>query len=186
MPVNFTDTPPPKRAAAKRTTPAPKATSSETVRQDREDAINGMFQLGSVLAMAFGKWADAGAINTYGPGISTETVKLADRYDSVGKGIDALAQVGPFAGVMMAVTPLLIQLAANHRIINPEQAKAMGATDPETLGQQMELQANREAIQIKRQLAEQKRAMAEEMAAMEREMGQRVDEVIIVEGERVH
>lgn len=170
MPVNFTESAPPKKTAAKRSAPAPRQASSDTLRKDREDAINGLFQLGSVVAMAFGKWADAGAINTHGPAISTETVKLADRYDSVGKGIDALAQVGPFAGLITAVTPLIIQLAANHKMISPTQGAAMGATDPAVLSQQMQIHAQREAIQIQLALAEQKRAMAEEMAAFEREM----------------
>lgn len=171
MPVNMDNTTPPKRVTTtKRTTPAPKTPSIDTIRQDREDAVNGLFQLGSVVAMAFGKWADAGAINTYGPGITTETVKLADRYDSVGKGIDALAQVGPFAGIITAVTPLIIQLAANHKMISATQAGALGATDPTVLAQQMQIQANRQAIQVQMQLAEQKRAMAEEMADFERQM----------------
>lgn len=170
MPVNFTESAPPKKTAVKRAAPTTRQASPDTVRKDREDAINGLFQLGSVAAMAFGKWADAGAINTYGPGISTETVKLADRYDSIGKGIDALAQVGPFAGLVTAVTPLIIQLAANHKMITATQAAGMGATDPAALAQQVQINAQREAIQIQLHLAEQKRAMDEEMAFYERAM----------------
>lgn len=170
MPVNYSDATPPKRTPQKRATPAPKTTSSETVRRDREDAVNGVFQLAGVIAMAFGKWADAGAINTHGPGITTETVKLADKYDSIGKSIDALAQVSPFAGLVAAVSPLLIQLAANHKMISPTQGAALGATDPESLAQQMQIQAQRQAIQLQMQIAEERRAMNEEMAAFEREM----------------
>lgn len=170
MPVNITESAPPKRTATKRATPTPKTPSADSIRQDREDAVNGLFQLGSVVAMAFGKWADAGAINTYAPAITTETVKLADRYDSVGKGIDALAQVGPFAGIITAITPLLVQLAANHKMISPTQGAALGATDPEVLAQQMQVQAQRQAIQVQTELIAQKNAMAQEMAAFEREM----------------
>lgn len=178
MPVNFTETAPPKRATTtKRTTPAPKTVTPERLQKDRVDAVNGVFQFGSVIAMAFGKWADAGAINTYGPGITTETVKIADRYDSVAKGIDALAQVGPWTGLITAVTPLIIQLAANHKMLSEHQAAVLGATNPEVLSQQMQVKANREAIRIQMEIAEEKRRMAEEMAELQREMGNLVDEV---------
>lgn len=178
MPVNITETAPPKKTAAKRSVPAPKATPPETIRKDREDAVNGVFQIGSLIAMTFGKWADAGAINTHAPGITTETVKIADKYDSLGNGIDALARVSPFAALVGVVTPLVIQLAANHKMISTQQAAALGATNPDVLAQQMQIQANREAIRIQMQIAEEKRRMAEEMADLERQMGERVDEVV--------
>lgn len=171
MPVNFTETAPPKKSTTtRRATPAKTYASPETVRQDREDAVNGVFQLAGMVCMAFGKWADAGAINTYGPGVTTETVKLADKYESVGKSIDALAQVSPFAGLIAAVTPLVIQLAANHKMISPAQAGAMGATNPDALAQQMQIQAQRQAIQVQMALQREKEAMAAEMAEFEREM----------------
>jgi hypothetical protein len=180
MPVNFTETAPPKKTAAKRTVPPSRTASPDAIRKDREDAVNGIFQIGSLIAMTFGQWADAGAINTHAPGITTETVKIADKYDSLGKGIDALAQVSPFAAIIGAVTPLVIQLAANHKMISAQQGAALGATNPEVLAQQMQIQANREAIRIQMQMAEEKRLMAEEMADLERQMGQRVDEVVTV------
>jgi len=171
MPVNFTETAPPKKTTTtRRATPAPKTISPDQIRQDREDALNGLFQLGGVVAMAFGKWADAGAINTHGPTISTETVKIADKYEAVGKSIDALAQVSPFAGLVAAVTPLIIQLAANHKMISPTQASALGATDPQVLSQQMQIEANRQAIQVQLKMAEEKRAMDAELAELQREM----------------
>lgn len=171
MPVNFTETAPPKRVSpAKRTASAPKAIPPDQIRKDREDALNGLFQLGSVIAMAFGKMADAGAINTYAPGITTETVKMADKYDSLGKSIDALAQVSPFAGLIAAVSPLIIQIAANHKLLSPTQAASLGATDPQVLGQQMQIEANRQAIRVQLQMAEEKKAMDAEMAELQREM----------------
>jgi len=171
MPVNFTETPPKRTTTVRKPTVSSKPTvSPDTVRKDREDAVNGLFQITGMVCMAFGKWADAGAINTHGPGITAETVKLADQYESVGNSIDALAKVSPFAGLIAAVTPLVIQLAANHKLISETQASAMGATNPEALSQRMQVQANREAIRIQSQLMAEKRAMAEEMAEFEREM----------------
>jgi hypothetical protein len=171
MPVNFTETAPPKKTTTtRRITPAPKVVPPDQIRKEREDALNGLFQLGSVAAMAFGKWADAGAINTHGPTISTETVKIADKYESIGKGIDALAQVSPFAGLVAAITPLIIQLAANHKMISATQAAGLGATNPDVLAQQMQIEANRQAIQIQLKMAEEKRAMDAEMAELNREM----------------
>jgi hypothetical protein len=171
MPVNFTESAPPKKAAtAKRSTPAPRQPNPDNIRKEREDALNGLFQVGGVIAMAFGKWADAGAINTHGPNITTETVKLADKYESVGKSIDALAQVSPFAGLVAAITPLVIQLAVNHKMISPTQASGLGATDPQVLAQQMQIEVNRQAIQIQLRMAEEKRLMDAELAELQREM----------------
>lgn len=170
MPVNFNDTTPPKRVTTKRTSTPAKTHSTEDLRQDRTDGLNGVWQMISVACMAFGKWADAGAINTHTPDITKETVKLADRYESIGKGLDALAQVGPLTGIATAVAPLLIQLAANHNILSPAQAGSMGATDPQVLAQQMQIKAQREAIALQRELAEMRRLANEEMAEFNKEM----------------
>lgn len=171
MPVNFNDTTPPKRVTAKRTsTPATKTVAIEDLHKEREEGLNGLFQMVSVIAMAFGGYADAGAINTHGPGLTKETVKLADKYESIGKGLDALSQVGPFTGVITAAAPLVIQLATNHKLISTAQGAQMGATDPQVLAQQMQLKAQRDAVAMQRELIELRRLANEEMAEFNKEM----------------
>lgn len=171
MPVNFNDTTPPKKVTARRsTTPAPKTIAIEDLHSQREDGLNGLFQMISVVAMAFGAWADAGAINAHGPGLTTETVKLADKYESIGKGLDALSQVGPFTGVITAGAPLIIQLCANHKILSATQSAQLGATDPQVLAQQMQLKTQREAVAMQRELIELRRQANEEMMEFNKEM----------------
>lgn len=157
--VNAPSAPPKTRASStprKSSTPPP---NPNKIRQEREDSLNGLFQVGSAILIATNQWADAGAISAHGPNVSRETAKIAERYEKVGNALDALAQVGPFTALLGAVMPMLIQIAANHGRIPAEKVAAFGIKDPRVLESEMRMEARRQAFAYQQAVAEQEHAM---------------------------
>lgn len=135
----------PPRTRQTRAPSAPRKSRDEA----RNEAVNGIFQLASFGCVVTGNYADAAAIGMHSPTISSEVVKLGAQNDQVGKAIDYLNQVGPYAGLISAVMPLVLQLLANHQRL--DASKVPGLSDPRAL-----------EARVKAQMAQQ---AAEEMAA---------------------
>lgn len=163
--VNSGTTPPPRRPAPK-TAPKPKASAPnpDKIRNEREEAVNGIFQLASAGLIMANQWADAGAINIHGPNVSRETVRLADKYEAVGNAIDALASVGPFTAIIGAVMPLVLQIAANHKRLPAEKLGALGIKDPRVLESEMRTEAQRQANAYAHAVANAEAELAAEQA----------------------
>lgn len=123
-------TPPPAKAPAKAKQPTP---TQNAKRNAREEGVNGLFQLGTMLCMMTGQHADAQAFATHGPKISPEIAKIAEDYDKVGEAIDRMVAVGPFAGLLTAVLPLALQLAVNHGKGNAAMFADFGVVSRETM-----------------------------------------------------
>lgn len=162
MPVTSINSgPPPKKTTPppKKTTPVP--TEINKIQKEREDGLNGIFQVVSAISIMMGQWADAGAYNIHGPNVSRETAALGARYEKVGSALDALSQVGPFTAILGAAMPLVLQLAANHNKLPAEKLASLGVVSPEVLESQMRMEALRQEMDMRAQMDEMKK-MSEE------------------------
>lgn len=133
-------------------TQAAKATVSSGNTYKREEAINGLFQLGGFGLIVAGQHADAGALGKYGPGIAREAAKLAETNDGVANLIDYLTEAGPYAGLVTACMPLLLQILANHKIMRAENLAGAGVVAPEAIAAEVRTQlAQQQADALKAQ-----------------------------------
>jgi hypothetical protein len=140
----------------------------KTIDELRQDALDGVLQLAQFGCLAFGNFADAGAIGVFGPPMATETVKLAKDNDKVAEKIDLLIKAGPYAGLVAAAIPFLAQLMVNHKVFKAEQFGNAGVMEPEMLETQMKTQVLHRAAQARREqmeAQEQLHRLEEEMLA---------------------
>lgn len=166
--VNAGSTPPPRTRQAA-TSKKPATPNPNKIREEREEALNGVFQMFSFGLTMANQWADAGAFAIHGPNVSRETVKLAEKYERVGSAIDALAHVGPFTAILGAVMPLALQLAANHKRIPAEKVAALGVKDPNILESEMRMEAQRQAFAYQAEVDRQRQELAEYEAWVEQQ-----------------
>jgi hypothetical protein len=132
----------------------------------RQEALNGVLQLAQFGCLAFGAYADAGAIGVFGPPMATEVVTLAKDNDKVAEKVDLLIKVGPYAGLVAAAIPFLAQLLVNHKVFKAEQFGNAGVMEPEMLETQMKTQVLHRAAEARREqmeAQEQLRKLEEEM-----------------------
>jgi hypothetical protein len=157
---------PPRKADTPNTQTAAKVQVPQTVKEQRADAVDGIFQLVGLGCIIVGQYADAGAISVHSPPISIEVAEMAEKNEGVAKAVDSLLQVGPYAGLVAVVMPLVLQLLANHKIVPAEKFANANVVKPEILESQVKTNMARQAME-----ALQAQASAEEeLAAMRREM----------------
>lgn len=165
MPVNPAK--PPERATAAKKTAA--QSRSEAVKSQnalttaRVQAINGVFQVSTLGLLARGMYADAGAIADHGPRISIELATLAESDSRIASVVDYLTSAGPYTGLVLAVLPLALQLAANHGRIDPDRAAGLGVKNPR------ELEA-----EVKRDIDKQKTDLGSDLDGLREDMDQNV------------
>lgn len=162
----MTINPPNNQPPPKRNTPPKKVVTEnpDNTRQEREDALNGLWTAATAFCMMGGQWADAGAISMHGPGISREAAALSLKYEKIGNALDALANVSPFANLLGATLPLIFQLAANHKMIPAHGVP--GIKDPGVLESQMRVEQQRMAMEFAKMAAQEKADLDAEMAKM--------------------
>lgn len=165
MAVDFsaaTVTPPPTRKGGR---PRAQAQTVTTKRHEREEGLNGLFQVVSAGLLMARQPADAAAVAEHGPNISREAAILADQNGNVAKALDYITAVGPFAALLGAAMPLVLQILANHGTIPAAALAPMGVKDPKALQAQYEADALREYLAAQ---AEQQQAL-EQLAEVQRE-----------------
>lgn len=160
------------------TIPDPKDIPKEnkTIDELRQEALSGVLQLGQFGCLAFGNFADAGAIGVFGPPMVDETVSLAKENSKVAEKVDLLIQVGPYAGLVAAAIPFLAQLFVNHKIFKAEQFANAGVVPPEILETQMKTQVLQRAAQAKREQMEAQAKLREMEEEMLRNMNGNTDQ----------
>jgi hypothetical protein len=141
--------------------PAPAKQNVATV-GNRTEAVQSVFQVGQMVCLTFGQYADAGAIGMHGDNISEEVAKLSERYPAIAKVVDPLMQAGPLAGLVAAVIPLVLQIGVNHKRLPAD--KIPGITHPEVLEQQMRAQIAMAAAQQMRAAQDAEKEAHEAMA----------------------
>jgi hypothetical protein len=142
----------------------PKRNEDKTKDELRQEALNGVLQLAQFGCLAFGQFADAGAIGMHGPPIVTELLGLAEQNAKVASKVDLLIEVGPYAGIVAAAIPFLAQLFVNHGVFKAEQFANAGVVTPEELESDIKTQMMRQAM-AKMQEQERIRQEMEEMRA---------------------
>src|SRR5260370_23749011 len=81
---------------------------TRSLKGQRKDAVDGIFQLVGLGCIITGQFADAGAITMHSPPISEEMSELAEKNAKIANALDTLLEVGPYAGLVAAVMPLVL------------------------------------------------------------------------------
>jgi hypothetical protein len=160
------------RSQTRATATAQKAATGKA--KEREEALHGVIQLAGMGLIIAGQHADAGAVNMHGPGIAHEFAQLADKNEKVGRGIDYITEAGPYAGVIMAVMPLALQVLTNHGILKAEALAGAGIMHPDAIAAQVKADLARqaqEAIKAQRMAERELHEMAKERAAAQNSDG---------------
>lgn len=154
----------PPRNARKQAPAAPR----KTVKDSRAEAVNGLFQLASFGSVMVGNYADSATIAEHGPNISNEVASLAQQNEKIGQWIDYLTQAGPYAGLVTACLPLVLQLLANHKRI--DHSKVPGLTDPKVLEVKIQSQMKAAAAMQMQQAQKEQAHYDNVLAQMEQSM----------------
>ena len=177
MPIDFSQA---AKAPPRKTTTTGRATNRPTVQVDvrsinqkRADGLLGLAQLGQGVALMMGQYADAAAIGQHFGPLAKELANVADDSEIIAKPIDIIIEVGPYGALIAAAMPLVMQIMANHKMLDATRLAGQGVVPPEVLEAQMKArvakmqadamreqqQAIREAQQAQQ---EYERMMAEE------------------------
>lgn len=161
MPVDFGAAvkAPPTRNRKTAAAAAPSIPVPVSQREVRESGLNGLAQLGQGLLIMGGQFADAATVGRHFPNTARELATLADQYEQLAKPIDIIIQLGPFGALLAAGMPLVMQILANHKVIDASSGLG-GVVPPEMLEAQMK-------SEIVRMQAEQLRAQQEAMREMQ-------------------
>lgn len=141
-------------------------TDAEIKREERIDGVNGIFQLAGFGCIMTGQFADAGAIEMHGNNISNEIVTLAESNAGIAKGVDMLLQVGPYAGLVTAAMPLVLQFLVNHNVLPAEKMAGFNVVRPEVLESQVKTILTKQAMEAMKA----QREAENELAEMQQEM----------------
>jgi hypothetical protein len=160
VPIDSTPQAPKVKRAAR-----PAQSSRADLTAAREKGLTGIGQIGVVVCVAKGWYADAATVKDHAPNLARETAKLAEEYDEVGNVLDAIIGVGPFTAILAAGLPFVLQLLANHGRIDAEKAGIAGIEDPQDLEARMiaEVERTKLVVQLarKRERAELDAMIAE-------------------------
>jgi hypothetical protein len=136
VPIDRTAPAPPKRnvpreSSARNTAAAQTAYQSQHER--RKDGVEGLGQAAALILLVRKQFADAAAVGMHAPPIAEEMARIADTSETWGKWLDYFAMTGPYAGLVKASLPLMLQIMANHGTIPAEAGAALGVVSPKTL-----------------------------------------------------
>jgi hypothetical protein len=138
--------------------------------QKREEGLNGVGQLGIAGCLLAKQYADAGAIGKHWPRVSHELAALSDTNEGVAKVVDLVTEIGPYGALLLAVMPLIMQLAANHGMIKADNALGGDIVPPAVLEAQMKADIATMQAEALRQQQQALREMAEAQADYEAEL----------------
>lgn len=167
MPIDMSNAKaPPKRAANTTKSPASRLSTVQqdvrTVNDKRTEGLIGASQLVQGLCLMTGQFADAAAIGRFFPPVAKELANVADGSEILAKPIDLIIEVGPYGALIAAGLPLVMQLMANHKMLDASRLGSQGVVPPEVLEAQMKAEVARMQADAMRQ---QQLAMKEAQAA---------------------
>lgn len=113
----------------------------------REEAANGIFQLAGFGLIMTKNYADAGALGKHSPKVSHELALLSEKNEGVGKILDYMTEAGPYAGLITALMPLVLQIMVNHNMLKAESLAGSGVVAPEALSAQVKADMARETAE---------------------------------------
>jgi len=141
----------------------------KTLNQQRFEGLLGLAQLGQGICLMAGLHADAMTIGQHFPPVAKEIANIADDNDSVAQPLDFIIKVGPYGALIAAAMPFVMQILANHKVIDPAKAIGQGIVPPEVLEAQMKAELMRmqaEAMQAQQQAVRDANAAAQAYAEM--------------------
>lgn len=160
---------PARKAASPRTraasVPEPQ---QESQAQIRTRGLMGIGQLAQGLCVMTGLYADGAAIGQHFPGLATELANAADHSEVIAKPIDFLIEIGPYGALLAAAMPLVLQVMANHRMIDATRMFGQGIVPPEVLDAQMKAQVAKMQSEAMRAQQEALRDAREAQAQFEK------------------
>ncbi|SRR6266567_6144222 len=129
-------------------TEAPKPTKRETqLQRKREKAGLGLMQLAAFGAGMLGRFKvapvlpeDIAAVHYHARPIAKALADCASEDERFAAVFDRLTDLGPYGVIIEAVTPLVVQVFANHKAEirnDPRLAQQMGAIPPDVLMQRV-------------------------------------------------
>ena len=134
MPINPA---PPKSAAPRQSSTARNTAAAQAAQQSQHDkrreGVEGIGQAAALILLVRKQFADAAAVGIHAPPIAEEMARIADGNDTWAKWLDYFSMTGPYAGLVKASLPLMLQIMANHGTIPPEAGAALGVVSPKTL-----------------------------------------------------
>ena len=143
----LTNTAPPSLKKAKVSNAAKKASSGKVAGyEDGLNALGGMAVFGLTMAK---QYADAAAVSMHGPNVFHELAVLADQNEKVASVLSYLTEAGPYAGILTASMPLVLQILANHGRVDASRMPPELVTPPAVL-----------ESQVMAEMAQQRAAMA--------------------------
>lgn len=158
--------PPPVKRAAK---PKPPAEPSAK-QKERETAVNGILQTASLACVMTGNVADSGALSMHGPKVAHELARVAEDNEPIGNALDYLNKVGPYTGLIVAMMPLVLQLAVNHGMGNAGMLGNMGVVAPAVLESKVKADMMRMAAEQAREQREAEAQIAADLAELQAQM----------------
>lgn len=135
MPIDRTPAPP-KRSAPRQSSAqnaAAQAQAFTSQHQKRKEGVEGLGQALALVMLVRKQFADAQAIGMHAPAIAEEMARLGDQNETWAKWLDYFSLSGPYAGLVKATLPLMLQIMANHGTIPAEAGAALGVVSPKTL-----------------------------------------------------
>jgi hypothetical protein len=161
---------PPKRTPAKKAAatppppPAQETAGKSALNQNRLEGLLGLAQLGQGICLMSGLHADAMTIGKFFPPVAAEIANIADDNDAVAQPLDFIIKIGPYGALIAAAMPFVMQILANHGVIDATNAAGQGIVPPQVLEAQMKAEMMRMQAEAMR---EQQRAINEANAAAE-------------------
>lgn len=111
----------------RKTTSTPRA--KKKTGTDYREAVTGLLQVPAMALTMIGTstkkpeyLADAFMISHHSPGIASAISDIANDRPEVAAVLDKVLKVGPYSALLTALMPLAIQIAANHKLIQPGMA----------------------------------------------------------------
>jgi len=157
----------PRTSATVKDNPTPTNEFGKTKAELREEALNGVLQVGQLAMLTFGQFSDAGAIGMHGPKLVSETVALAENNSKVASKVDLLIEIGPYAGIVAAAIPFLAQLFVNHGLVKAEMFANAGVVPADQLESEMKLTIMRRTLETQKQQAQMEAEMRQAMSEFE-------------------
>lgn len=107
---------------------APRAKSSgykSKTKTDYRPGFLGMAQMGAFVASFFSP-LDAIAVTDHAPSIAEAVQVTADNDPKFATAMDRILSVGPYAALISATVPMVMQILHNHDVVPAEIVKGMG------------------------------------------------------------
>ncbi len=116
----------PRMAAAPRPRKAARPAAAKKGEPDYRAGIMGLLQIPAMGLSMVGRQtkntalqADGYALAMHAPGIAEALNETAKAQPAVGRALESIMKAGPYGAIIAAMVPLVMQLAANHGVMNP-------------------------------------------------------------------